>query len=228
MKKNILITIWLFSIASIVNAQITKTVGGTGANYSTLKSAFDAIDAGSITGAITLQITGSTTETASAVLNSSGSGGASYTSVTIYPTVSGMSISGSLNAPLIDLNGASGVIIDGRVNTTGSTIDLIISNTSTSNTTGTSTIRFINGASSNTIKYCTIKGSETSTSAGVLFFSTSTGANGNKTNTIDNNNITCSADLNRPFNAIYSYGTASMENSGNIFSNNNIYDFLNR
>ena len=50
-----------------VGAQTTKTVGGTGANYATLKLAFDAINTGTITGAITLQITGSTTETVSAV-----------------------------------------------------------------------------------------------------------------------------------------------------------------
>jgi len=69
------------------NAQTTKTVGNTGANYSTLKLAFDAINTGNITGAITLQVIASTTETASAKLNASGSGSANYTSVTIYPTV---------------------------------------------------------------------------------------------------------------------------------------------
>jgi len=42
-------------------AQTTKTVGVSG-NYLTLKSAFDAINAGSITGAITLKIISGTTD----------------------------------------------------------------------------------------------------------------------------------------------------------------------
>ena len=82
------IILLLFLTTSIfLNAQTTKTVGGTGANYSTLKAAFDAINAGTIHGVIILQITGSTTESSSAKLNASGSGSASYSSLTIYPTV---------------------------------------------------------------------------------------------------------------------------------------------
>jgi len=65
-------------VAGIIdsNAQTTKTIGGGGANYPTLKAAFDAINAGSVTGAITLQLTGSTTETATAQLNASGNASA--------------------------------------------------------------------------------------------------------------------------------------------------------
>jgi hypothetical protein len=44
------------------------TVGVTGATYATLKAAFDAINAGTLTGAITLQIIDNTTETATAFL----------------------------------------------------------------------------------------------------------------------------------------------------------------
>ncbi|HEY5534814.1 MAG TPA: T9SS type A sorting domain-containing protein [Ignavibacteria bacterium] len=206
-------------------AQTTKTVGTAG-DYATLGAAFDAINSGSITGAITLQIISNITETASAVLNSSGSGSASYTVVNIYPTVTGLSISGNLATPLIDLNGADNVTIDGRVNGTGGTKDLIISNTSTSTDLGTSTIRFINDASTNTVKYCNIKGSTRDALAGIIFFSTTTGSTGNDGNTIYNNNITNVADANRPINAIYSNG-GSGTNSGDTISNNNIYDFFN-
>ncbi|MEI8005696.1 MAG: T9SS type A sorting domain-containing protein [Bacteroidota bacterium] len=210
------------------NAQTTKTVGNTGANYSTLKLAFDAINAGAITGAITLQVIANTTETATAKLNQSGTGSANYTSVNINPIVSGLTITGNLALPLIDLSGADYVTIDGRVNATGSAISLTISNTSTSATAGTSTIRFINDASSNVIKYCTIKGSTTAAASGIIFFSTTSGTTGNDGNTISNNNITNSADASRPLNAIYSSGTAAYTNSVNVISNNNIYDFLNR
>ncbi len=203
------------------------TIGATGGDYSTLKAAFDAINAGSITGAVTLQIIDNTTETASAVLNASGSGSASYTSVKIYPTVSGKTISGSIAGALIDLNGADNVTIDGRLNRSGA-INMTISNSSTSSTSGTSTIRFIYDASSDSVKYCTIKGSETNTSGGIIYFSNGT-ISGNNSNIIDHNDITCAADANRPISAIFSAGwSGTVLNSSNSITNNNIYNFLNK
>lgn len=121
----------LLSLSSAGYSQITKTVGATGADYATLKLAFDAVNSGTLTGTITLQVIDNTTETASAVLNASGTGSASYTSIQIYPTVTNKTISGNLNGPIIDLNGADNVVIDGRVNQTG-TKNLTISNTSVS------------------------------------------------------------------------------------------------
>ena len=229
MKKHTFFLFVLFSSCLLFEnpAHSQTTIGGAGANYATLKAAFDAINAGTITGAITLQITGSTTETASAVLNASGTGSSSYSAVHIYPTVSGKSISGSFAAPLIDLNGADNVTIDGRLNASGSTKDLVINNSSISGAGATSTIRLINDATSNTIKYCTLKGANTNALSGIIFLSTTNATTGNDGNTIDNNNITGSSDATRPANAIYSSGTATKENSGNTFSNNNIYDFFN-
>ena len=207
-----------------VGAQTTKTVGGTGANYATLKLAFDAINTGTITGAITLQITGSTTETVSAVLNASGSGSANYSSVSIYPTLTGKTISGNIAGPLIDLNGADYVVFDGRVNAAGAVKDLTITNTNTGY--ASSTVRLIGSAANNTLKYCTIKGSGMSSSAGIIFFSSAATGSGNDGNLVDQNNITADA-AGRPVNAVYSEGTASRENSENTISNNNIYNFLN-
>ena len=210
------------------NIEVWKS-GAKQGGYTTLKAAFAAINAGTHTGALDVKIQGSTTETAVAILYQSGYGGvSSYTSINMYPTTTGLSISGSLATPLIDLNGADNVTIDGSVNATGSTKDLSISNTSVSATAGTSTIRFINDATTNTVKYCTLKGSETAAASGVILFSTTTGSVGNINNTINNNNITNAADANRPLNAIYSAGTATYVNSGLTISNNNIYDFFNR
>ncbi len=84
----------------------------------------------------------------------------------------------------------------------------------------------INSATNNTVKYCWLKGSETSPNSGVIFFSTSTGTPGNNGNIIDNNYITNADNANRPVNAIYSLGTATFENSGNTVSNNDIFDCL--
>ena len=206
-------------------AQTTRTVGGAGANYLTLKLAFDAINAGSITGAITLQITGNTTETTAAVLNASGTGSANYSSVSIYPTATGKTISGNVATPLIDLNGADNVTLDGRLNASGSAKDLVITNTNTG--AASSTIRLYNSAENNIIRYCTLKGSSTNTTGGVLFFSTAASGNGNDGNIINNNSITADA-AGKPVNGIYSSGTAGYENSGNTISNNYFFDLLNR
>ncbi len=106
--------------------EVNATLGKSLFYYGTLKGAFDKINDGTHKGEITIKVNVSTTETATAALNANGSGSANYTSVSIYPTTTGLSISGSLNAPLINLNGADNVTLDGRVNATGSTKDLII------------------------------------------------------------------------------------------------------
>ena len=213
---------------AVSNVKVTCTSGTTGPSwYSTLKGAFDAINLGTHQGVITIAINTSTNETASVVLNAS-SAPSNYSSVNIFPTTDNVTISGTLAAPLIDLNSADNVTIDGRVNQSVAANGLTISNLSTSNTAGTSTIRFINDATANTVKYCSLKGSSTNASAGIVFFSTTSGTSGNDSNTIDHNTITNSADANRPLNAIYSSGTNAKENSNITISSNNIYDFLNR
>jgi hypothetical protein len=211
----------------IIAVNEIRTVGNTGADYTTLKIAFDAVNNGTLTGNVTLRIIANTTETASAVLNASGSGSANYNSVNIYPTAANLTVSGNLNAPLIDLNGADNVEIDGRVNATGAAVSLTITNTNTSSGT-TSTIRFVNDASTNTIRYCQIKGSQTNAASSIVFFSTTTGANGNDNNTITNNHISSSSNVFRPVNVVYSEGSPGIDNNNNTISNNNIFDFFNR
>lgn len=203
----------------IYSFSVTQTVGTSG-DYSTLKAAFDDINVGNLIGSITLEIISSTTETATASLNASGTGSANYTDVTIYPTGSGYVISGSLDAPLIQLNGADNVIIDGRVNVTGSTKDLEFSNTNTG--TSASTIQFIESSENNTVKYSVLKGMSTGTATGVVFFSTASAGNGNDNNTITNCDIRDGATT--PQIGIYSAGTGSRENSGITISYNNIFN----
>ncbi|MCX6308171.1 MAG: hypothetical protein NTY32_04815, partial [Bacteroidia bacterium] len=206
--------------SATLKAQTIRTVGSTG-NYSTLKLAFDAINAGSITGAIELQVISSTTETATAALNASGSGSASYSTVSIYPTVASLTISGNLAAPIINLNDADNVTIDGRVSRTGITKSLTLSNTNA----GGSVFQFFNDATANTVRYCIIQGVNSSATSGLIIFSTGN-ITGNDNNTIDNCDI--SAGASTPTNAIYSAGTSvAVDNSGNTISNNNILDYFN-
>ncbi len=223
--KQIIIACLILSNQIITSgySQTIRTVGGAGANYPTLKSAFNAINTGIIQGGIVLQITGSTTETSSAVLNASGKGHASYSSITIYPNGSGYLIGGNFNAVLIDLSGADNVTIDGRVNQTGA-VDLTLVNSNTG--TASSTIRFLNSAENNNIKYCNIRGSSLGGSSGVIVFSSSSSGSGNDNDVVENCNIT-NASNNRPVNLILSSGTSGRENSNVMIRDNSFFDFFN-
>ena len=160
--KNLLIFgLFYFWSSGDFNAQTIRTVGSSG-TYATLASAFSAINNGSLTGNIELQVISNTTETTTAALNASGSGSASYSSIAIYPTAANLTISGNLAAPLILFDGADNVTFDGRVNRTGNTVALTVENTSISNVNKTSTFFFCNSAESNIITYCTVKGASSS------------------------------------------------------------------
>ena len=223
---------WLAAARASAQVDVTATGGTLAASYTTLKGAFDALNAGTHTGTIGIGISGDTTETAPAVLNASGSGAASYTTIGISPTggaartISGAIVAGS---PLIDLNGADNVTIDG-LNTGGNS--LTIANTTVSATAGTSTIRFIGGATFNLITNANIQGSSSmavATNGGTILFSTdAVTTTGNDNNTILNNNIG-PAGANLPSKAIFGLGsttTAAIGNSGILISNNNIFDYF--
>lgn len=175
-----------------------------------------------MTGNITLKLISNIVETNFSKLNASGNGNANYSSVTLYPTVSGLSISGDLGASLIEFVGCKNVIIDGRVNQIG-VADLTISNTGTS-VSSSKTFYFHDGASDNVIRYCNIKGANSGSSGAIISFETSIDVAGNNNNTIEYCNITNSGS--RPTIALLSAGTAGKENTGNIISNNNFYDFF--
>ncbi|HEX8650886.1 MAG TPA: C25 family cysteine peptidase [Pyrinomonadaceae bacterium] len=219
----------VFGTCDTAGAIEVESSGGTLANtptaYATLALAFTAINGGTLhTGTITIDVCGNTTETGTAALNQV----AGVTSVTISPaggaarTISGAIAAGS---PLINLNGADNVTING-LNTGGNS--LTISNTTIGTTAGTGTIRFIADASNNTVTNCSILGSSTSTLAtvaGTVIFSTGT-TTGNDNNTISNNNIG-PAGANLPSKAIMASGSSSsIENDNAMITGNNIFDFF--
>src|SRR6059036_3803040 len=109
----LLVAVTLMSArASAQNVNVTATAGTASASYTTLKGAFDAINAGTHQGTITIGLSGNTTETDSATINATGSGSASYTSITITPTGgAARTISGTITKPLVILNGATNVVI---------------------------------------------------------------------------------------------------------------------
>ncbi|MBK7709045.1 MAG: hypothetical protein IPJ30_25665 [Acidobacteria bacterium] len=161
--------------------------------------------------------------TVSAILNASGSGAASYTSVAISPaggsarTITGATVAGS---PLIDLNGADNVTING-LNTGGTFDDRQHDRLSPIN----STIRLQADATNNTITNSSILGSSTmatTTNGGNIWFGAGAVAAGNDNNIISNNNIG-PAGANLPTKLIYGNGsmtTTAAYNSGNQIGNN--------
>lgn len=205
---------------------VNSSLGLSFGNYNTLKEAFDKVNDGTHKGSITITVNASTTETASAVLYNSGYSSSSYTDVLIIPTASGLKISGTIDAPLIDLNNADNVTIDGRLAQSG-VADLTLENLSTH--ADAATVRLINSAQNNTVKYCTIKGAPNSYNTGVVFISTSTSGSGtgNDNNTIFYNNITNNGSTTTMYNAVQIAGSNPRQTNNITVSNNNIYDFIN-
>lgn len=194
----------------------------TATPYSNLKAAFDEINlAVSHTGNIQIFINGNTTETASADLNIT----ASYSALSIQPAGgSSKTVSGTLNASLVRLNGADNVLIDG-MNSGGNS--LTFENTQSTGT-GIATLTFLNDASGNTLQNCIFKGATATATLGVIVLNNGAGVTGNDNNVIQNNIITASG-ANLPFNGIYSGATPAAVTINNNVSilNNYIYDYYN-
>jgi hypothetical protein len=160
-------------------AQTIRTVG-TGGNYSTLSAACADINNGALNGNIELQIISNISETTTSTIVASGTGSTNYTSVTIYPTVANLTITGNLTRPLIFLDGADNVTFDGRVNQSGSIASLTIENTSPSTTNRTSTFFFGNSAENNVLEFCTIRGATMAGySFGEMFYMSGVSSSGN-------------------------------------------------
>lgn len=160
-----------------------------------------------------------------------------YSSVKIYPTVAGKTIFGSE----IVLDGADNVTIDGRLNQTGSSVNLTINNNQTATTSTASTINFKNEATHNVLKYTKLMSGAnhfegtsidyiSDIGSVVKFWSSKagTGTIGNSDNTIEYCELT-GIDSYRPRSVISSIGlsagsSTTAVNQQNIIRNNNIYD----
>jgi hypothetical protein len=151
--------------------RVTASAGTTGpTDYMTIKEAIDAINAGTHQGNIVIAVVSSTTETSSSVLNGSGAGPATYTSISLHPVSDGVTIAGpSLQGRgLIELNGADNVTIDGdNPKSAGVNRNLTLQNTASSTTTFTSVVRLalattvVNSTDNVVVKNLNVVGSAT-------------------------------------------------------------------
>ena len=195
------------------------TIGGSGTpSYATLTAAFADITCRGLSGNISLVLQ-SGYSSASETFPLTPSTNTGTYSVTVYPAATGLSITSSNATGTLLMDGCDNYIFDGRVNATGSTKDLTISNT---NSAGYA-IELIDDATYNTIKYCKIIGQANSNFNGVVFFSTGT-STGNDNNTIDNCDINASGVCAL---GISSTGSSSpADNSNNVISNCSVFDFF--
>ena len=148
---------------------VTATAGVVGpTNYANVGAAFAAVNAGTHQGDITVSIQANSVEGGPAVLNSSGAGSASYTSLLLRPTNDVVSITGATTTGrgLIELNGADNVTIDGdNPNSGGTNQNLTIQNTAANTITFTSVVRIalaatlVTTANNDTVKNLNIIGS---------------------------------------------------------------------
>jgi hypothetical protein len=206
----------------------TYSVGPGGA-YASLTSAFAALTGSGLGGPVILELKSSyvsTVETFPLTLGQFPCASASNT-VTVRPELgaTGLEILNSAGTPLtLDMNGVDYLIFDGRPGGAGTSRELTIHNNSTAGIA----VRFINDATNNTIRYCKIRGANTSTAFGVVVFSTTTGSTGNDNNTIDWCDI-YDSPAGTPAVGIYASGTTAIipqYNSGNTISNCNVYNFF--
>lgn len=123
---------------------VTATAGTPTASYNTLTEAVTAINAGTHQGAIVVSVNQNTTEPGTVVLNGSGAGSASYTSIAIRAGADNVTVSGAsaTGRGLIELNGADNVTIDGdNPTTSGTNRNLTLQNTAANTVAFTSVIR---------------------------------------------------------------------------------------
>ncbi len=201
-----------------------ESTGGTTTPtaYATLKGAFDAINAGTHSGSINIEICGNTTETATASLDASGAGTTSYTDVTVRPvggprTIDG-SLSGTSTGAIVKLNGADNVTIDGRQGGTGTARYLTINNDSS--TAGAAAIWLSSlgvdlGATNNVIRNlelaCGISNSNANTTVGIIMSGTTISVTSNGADN-DNNQFL----FNRITSARYGIVTRGVTTNNNI------------
>lgn len=210
-----LVILFNLTFYNLVLAQVDVTPNPQ--TYTTLYAAFNAINTGVHTnGVINITITANVTEILQARLN-----GGVFTSCTIMPSAN-VTISSNINIPVIFLNGADNVTIDGRIGGVGSANSLTIRNYRNSvSYPNVACVSFNNGACNNILRYVNCKASSalTASSWPIYIGLSSPGTSGN------NNNIIEYCNIQGGITGINCTGTSGVypfTNDNNIIKNNRI------
>ncbi|MBL0177030.1 MAG: hypothetical protein IPP94_17535 [Ignavibacteria bacterium] len=194
---------------------------GSGGTYATLTGAagfFQTINTSTVSENLTVQIISDITEPGTYALNQWVESGAGGYTITIQPDGTTMrTLSNTITNGLIRLDGADRVTIDGSSGGSGRYLTIRQTNVSYP------TVTLINDARKNTVRNCVLEGQLTSTSTGIVLFSTTTGTLGNDSNTVTQCLIRNVSAQNNSI-GIYASGTTTTTNHFN--SNNAITDNL--
>lgn len=205
----------------------TYNVGATEVFTSLTRSdgLFGSINRVGLSGNTVIRITSDLSEDGNTALNQWTETNGSGFKLTIQPDAPTTRIvSGNVLGGMIRLDGVDRLIIDGSYS--GSGQYLTFRNTNTAGTIGTA-ITFLNGATTDTIRYTNMEAFADATDGVVMFGASTVG--GNSYNVIDNCNINATVSSNTGSVGIYSAGTAGgYENVSNIISNSNIYNYRDR
>jgi hypothetical protein len=214
----VLITSILFFSVRVLSQTILY-VGEGGGEYSTIALAYAACSGAGTNYIIEIKSTYTNTESKPIAFPSNVAG-----SVIIRPhssISSNLNISTATQTSVFNFTGGDNIIIDGRVNSSGTTSLLTIENTQAAYSRYA--IQFSGGSTVNALKYLTIKGSNTDTAyntigGGVVMFAS--GSNNN--NTIDHCTLKQSGS-NFPAMLINSYDPAN--NNSLSITNNEFVNF---
>ncbi len=224
----LVVSVFYFKFSFATDYSGTYTIGATGdfTNLTALSNALKVASGNAVIGNCTFEIKSdynSSSESFPIVFGEFN--GASSYNVTIRPQAGLVSVltEGSSNQAVISLDGADNYIFDGRAGGVGSAI-WTIRNTRTSNFGPV--IRFLNGATSNTLTYLIIESQNGNTYSGNVYFQGTNNVTGNSFNTLSHCQIRDRSDVpNATHNVgVYSNGNTSYPNASNTIDH---CDFFN-
>ena len=212
----------------VINVGSTETI----TSLTNAGGLFELINNGALTGNVTVNITSDLAgELGTNALNQWSEDGAGNYTMTIKPSSTPRSITGSSASGLIRFNGTDRVTLDGSLAATANTVcpvsaasrDLTITNTNTGSSSAVvwlQTAAGSNSATNNTVKNCNLVGNSNTTTlfgvgSGSSTIGTSSLGTGNNNNSFVNNNIS------KTQIGIYSQGAAiGNKNTGTVINQN--------
>ncbi|GGG61199.1 T9SS type A sorting domain-containing protein [Epilithonimonas arachidiradicis] len=221
MKKTILFLSSFIGTVAMAQVDVVASSGTETATYTTVKGAFDAINAGTHQGAINITLTANTSETATAVLNRSTGTTSNFTSVSLKPaTGTTATITNSTTAgPVLRILG-SNVTIDGSNNGSNSRDLSIINGFATGSVViGMGSSDAANPLSNVTIKNTTIINGAKTTGSGIIV----SNAAGAQTAGYFNNIRLENNSIQKSYQGIYMIAVSAVGNgSGSVITKNDL------
>lgn len=219
MKKSLSILSILLGVAGFAQVDVTATSGTETATYTTVKGAFDAINAGTHQGVINITITANTSETATAALSRS-TGTSNFTSVSLKPAANvTATITGAAAGPVLRILG-SNVTIDGSNNGTDSrNLSLVNGNVAGSQVIAMGSSDVANPLTNVTVKNTTIINGVKTTGSGIIVSNTAGAQTAGYFNNIrlENNSI------QKSYQGIYIIAVSAVGNGiGSVITKNDL------